>query len=54
MAGTMSIDLPGLSIDYTHNNTEGKPETTGCLATREGRRVTAKGDVLKIMSHSDQ
>ena len=35
-------------------DTGGKPETTGCLATREQRGVAAKGDVLKMMSYRDQ
>lgn len=49
-AGTMGIDSLGILIDnpYTHtNNTEGKPQTIGCLVTRDGKRVTPKGDVQK-------
>lgn len=43
---------------YTHHievgGTGGKPETTGCPATREWRGVAVKVDVLKMMSNTDQ
>lgn len=41
-----SIDSLAVLIDHPYN-TGGKPETIGCLVTRDGRSVTPKDDVQK-------